>query len=115
MEQTLQNNHMFIYIHFMQKKSWQSVRETIAIHTNFFPSQQKQKGIISFNNKITVTSLLYQLNANDLTEGIIRKKDQIELGNSTLLIKNLKMQNIFKDKDDKKGNNIMDELIAEIL
>ena len=41
--------------------------------------------------------------------GIIREKDhQIESGNTTPLINNLEMQDVFKDKDKKRGDNIID-------
>jgi len=111
----LQDNYIFTHIHFMQKEGWQLVKKLIITHTNFFSSQQEQKGIISPNNRITVTSLLYQLNAKNLTKSIIKEKDQMKIKNSTFLIKNLKIQNIFKDKDDKKGNNVIDELIVKVL
>ena len=63
---------------------------------------------------MTVTSLLHQLNAENLTGGIIKKENQIETNNSTLLIKDLKMSNIFKDKDNKEGNNVTDKFIDEV-
>ena len=69
--------------------------------------------MILSNNKMTVTSLLCQLNAEDLTGDIIREKDQIENNNSTPLIKDLEMSNIFKDKNDKKGNSVIDKLIKK--
>jgi len=71
--------------------------------------------MISPNNKITVTSLLYQLNTKDLTKDIIREKDQIKTNNNTSLIKDLEMSNIFKDKNNKKGNSVIDELINKVL
>jgi len=74
MKQTLQDNHMFTHIHLIQKKNWHSVRKAIATHTNSFSKQQEQKGIISPNKKMIVTSLLHQLNAKNLTGGIIIKK-----------------------------------------
>ena len=36
MDQTLQDNHMFICIHLTQEKNWHPIRETIITHTNFF-------------------------------------------------------------------------------
>ena len=65
---------MFICVHFMQDKNWQPVKATITIHTNTFFIQQEQEGMILFSKKITVTSLLHQTNAKDLTKGIIIKK-----------------------------------------
>ena len=70
--------------------------------------------MISLNKRITVTSLLCQLNAKDLTRDIIRKKDQIKTSNSTSLIRDLKMSDIFKDKNNKKGNSVINKLITEI-
>ena len=64
---------------------------------------------------MTVTSLLHQLNAENLTRGIIKKKDQIEPNDNTPLIKNLKISDIFKNKNDEEGNSVMDELIMEVL
>ena len=71
--------------------------------------------MISLSNKITITSLLHQLNAKDLTGDIIKEKDQIETNNSTPLIKDLEISDIFKDKDDEKGNSVTDKLITEVL
>ena len=71
--------------------------------------------MISLNEKIIVTSLLCQLNTKDLTENIIRKENQIEINNSTPLIKDLEMQNIFKNKNNKEGNSVIDKLITEVL
>jgi len=59
--------------------------------------------------------LLHQLDAEDLTGGIIKEKDQIETNNSTPLIEDLEMSDIFKDKDDKEGNSVTNKLIDEIL
>ena len=40
---------------------------------------------------------------------IIRKEDhQIELGNTIPLINNLEMQDVFKDKDKKRGDGVTD-------
>jgi len=44
------------------------------MHTNPFFKQQEQKDMISLSKKIIITSLLCQLNANNLTEGMIKKK-----------------------------------------
>ena len=70
--------------------------------------------MISLSERITVTSLLHQLDVEDLTGGIIRKEDQIETNNSTPLIKDLEMSDIFKDKDNKKGNGVTDKLLEEV-
>ena len=70
--------------------------------------------MISPNNKMTVTSLLHQLNTENLTGGIIKKKDQIKINNSIPLIENLEISNIFKDKDDKEGNSVINKLITEV-
>ena len=64
---------------------------------------------------MTVTSLLHQLNAEDLTESIIRKKDQIETSNSIPLIEDLEISNIFKNENNKEGNSVTDKLITKIL
>ena len=63
---------------------------------------------------MTVISLLCQPNAENLTEGIIKKENQIETNNSTPLIEDLEMSNIFKDKNNKEGNSVMDELITKV-
>jgi len=63
---------------------------------------------------MTVINLLHQLNAEDLTGGIIKKEDQIKTSNSTPFIKNLEISNIFKNKNNKEGNSITDKLIAEV-
>ena len=71
--------------------------------------------MILFSKKMTVTSLLCQLNAEDLTKGIIKEEDQIETNNNTPLITDLEMSNIFKDKNDEEGNSVINELIMEVL
>jgi len=110
----LQDNCMFTCVHLMQEEDWHLVKEVIAIHTNSFSKQQEYKGMISFNKRIIITSLLCQLNTEDLTGGIIKKEDQIKDNNSTPLINDLKMSDIFKDKDNEKGNGVMDELLDEV-
>ena len=63
----------------------------------------------SLSKRITVTSLLHQSETEDLMGDIVRNKDrQIESGNTTPLINNLEMQNVFKDKDEKKGDSVTD-------
>ena len=71
--------------------------------------------MILSNNRMIVTSLLYWLDAEDLTGGMIREKDQIETSNSIPLIKDLEMSNIFKDKNNEEGNSVTDKLIMEVL
>ena len=66
---------MFTCIHSTQEEGWHSVREIIITHTNSFLKQQEQKGIISPNNKMAITSLLHQLNAEDLTGDIIKEEN----------------------------------------
>jgi len=58
---------------------------------------------------MTVTSLLQQSETEDLIGDIIREEDhQIESGNTTPLINNLEIQDIFKDKDEKRGDSVTD-------
>ena len=71
--------------------------------------------MISPNNKMTVISLLCQPDAKDLTKSIIKKENQIKTNNSTPLIKDLKMQDIFKDENEEERDSVMDELITEVL
>jgi len=105
---------MFTCIHSTQEDSWRPVREAIAIHTNAFSTQQEQEGMTSPNKRITVTSLLCWPDAEDLTGDIIREENQIKTNDSTPLIEDLEMSNIFKDKDDEEGNSVIDELITEV-
>jgi len=70
--------------------------------------------MILLSDRMTVISLLCQLNAENLTGGMIKKEDQIETNNSTPLIEDLEISNIFEDKNNKEGNSVMDELIMEI-
>ena len=65
---------MFIYVHLTQEEGWHSVKKTIITHTNSFLKQQEQKGIISLSKRMIITSLLHQLNVENLIEGIIKKK-----------------------------------------
>ena len=109
MDQTLQDNHMFACIHLTHKEGWQPVGTTIVTHTNFFSSQQEHKGMTSPNKRMTVTSLLQQSETEDLIRGIIKEEDhQIKSGNITPLIDNLEMQDVFKDKDEERGNGVID-------
>ena len=108
-DQTLQDNCMFTQVHLIQEDSWHPVRETIITHTNTFLTQQEQDGIILLKERMVVTSWLQQLEAENLIRGIIRNKDhQNESGNTTPLINNLEMQEVFKDKDGKRGNSVID-------
>jgi len=108
-DQTLQDNCMFTCVHLTHKEGWQPVGTTIATHTNFFLTQWEHKGITLLSKRITITSLLHQSETENLIEGIIREKDhQIELGNTTLLINDLEMQDIFKDEDGKRGDGVTD-------
>ena len=43
-----------------------------------------------------------------------KEEDQIKTEVSTPLINNLEMQNIFKDKNNKEGNDVMDEFINKV-
>jgi len=53
----------------------------------------------------------------DTDEGGIRnqKEDKIEIKTSTFLIKDLEISDIFKNKNDEKGNGVTDKLIDEVL
>ena len=106
---------MFAYIHLTQEDSWHLIKAVITTHTNTFLTQQEQEGMTLLSKRITVTSLLHQLNAEDLTGDIIREKNQIETNNSTPLIEDLEMSNIFKNKDDKEGNSVTDKFLDKVL
>jgi len=110
----LQDDCIFACVYLTQEEGWHSVRETIITHTNSFSKQQEQEGIILPNKRMTVTSLLHQLNAEDLTGGIVKEKNQVESNNSTPLIKDLEISNIFKNKDNKEGNGVTNKLINKI-
>ena len=113
-DQTLQDDYMFACIHLMQEDGWRPVRETIITHTNTFSKQQEQEGMISPSKRMIITSLLCQPDAEDLMGGIIREEDQIETNDSTPLIEDLEMSDIFKNKDDKEGNGVTDVLVTEV-
>jgi len=56
-----------------------------------------------------VTSLLQQLKTKDLMGDIIKKEDyQIKSGNTTPLINNLEMQDVFKNKNKKRRDGVTD-------
>ena len=59
MKQMLQDNCMLICIHLTQEEDWRLIKAVIATHTSSFLKQQEHKGMILFNKKMTVTSLLY--------------------------------------------------------
>ena len=114
MEQMLQDNCRFVCIHSAQKKDWQLVKKVITIHINFFSAQQEQEGITLSSNQIIMTTHACLRDANE--RGIRNKKeDQIKTKVSTPLINDLEMQNIFKDEDNKKGNDVINKLIDEVL
>ena len=71
--------------------------------------------MISFSKRIIIISLLHQPNAENLIKGIIKEEDQIETSNNTFLIKDLEMQDIFKDKNEEKRDSVIDKLITEVL
>ena len=65
--------------------------------------------MILFSKKMIITSLLHQSEAKDLIKGIIKEEDhQIELGNTTPLINNLEMQDVFKNKDEEREDSVID-------
>jgi len=113
MEQTLQDNCMFIYIHSVQEEDWWPVGKTITTHTSFFSTQQEHNGIVLPNNQIVVTTHAYFTDADK--RGIRnQEEDKIEIETNTPLIKDLKISNIFKDKDDKEGNSVIDKLLDKV-
>ena len=58
---------------------------------------------------MVVTSLLQWSETEDLIGGIIRnKKQQIESGNTTPLINDLEMQDVFKDENGERGGSVTD-------
>jgi len=58
---------------------------------------------------MAVISLLQQLKTKDLIGDIIKdKKWQIKLGNTTSLINDLEMQDVFEDKDGERGGSVID-------
>jgi len=105
---------MFACIHLAQKEGWWLINKTIATHTSFFFAQQKHNSIISPNNQIIVTTHAHFI---DTDKGGIRnqKENKTEIKTSTPLIKDLKISNIFKNKDNKEKNGVMDKLINEVL
>jgi len=108
-DQTLQDNCMFACVHSTHEDSWCLVRAAITTHTNAFSTQQEQEGMTSSSKRIIVTSLLRQSEAEDLIKGIIKNKEQqIESGNTTPLINDLEMQEVFKDKDGERGGSVID-------
>ena len=105
---------MFTYIHLAQEEGWWPVNKTIAIHTSFFSIQQEHNSIVSPNNQIIIITYAY---FTDTDKGGIRnqKENEIKTKTGTPLIKDLEISNIFKDKDNKEGNGIINELINKIL
>ena len=53
----------------------------------------------------------------DIDKGGIRnqEKNKIKIKTSTPLIKDLEMSNIFKNKNNKEGNGVINELLNKIL
>jgi len=108
-DQTLQDNCMFACIHLMQENGWCPVKEVIMTHTNTFLTQQEQDSITLLKERMVVISQLQQSETEDLIGNIIRNEDhQNELGNTTPLINNLEMQEVFKDKNGERGGSVTD-------
>ena len=63
--------------------------------------------------RINKMSLLWHLEAVDLTGGMNNNRYQIKQNNITPLINDLEMQDIFKDKDKREGDSVID-LIGEV-
>ena len=108
---------MFTHMHSTQKENWWPKGVAIATHTNFFPSQQEHNNIILPNKRIIVTTLpQHTVNNNKNLIGSIKEEGHpIKLKSSTLLVADLEMQNIFKDKNKEEGNIVMDKLIMKVL
>ena len=66
---------MFAQVHLIHKEDWWSSRAIIVTHTNSFSKQQEQEGMTSLSKRMSVTSLLYWLDVEDLTGDIIKEKD----------------------------------------
>ena len=115
MDQILQDNCMFAYVHFTQEEGWCPVREAMTTHTNFFFLQQEHKGITSPSNRIVVTSLLHQPDAEDLMGGIIKSKNQIKSEDTPPLVNDLEIRDIFKDKDKEEGDSVIDSIEELVL
>ena len=105
---------MFTHIHSAQKEGWQPVGKTITTYTSFFSAQWEHNGIVSPNNQIVTTTHTHFTNTD---KGGIRnqKENKIKIKTSTPLIKDLKISNIFTDKDNKEGNGVADKLMDEVL
>ena len=50
---TLQEEHMFNFIHLKQEEGWRLDRDAIITHTNFFSVQREHIGIITPSDSIT--------------------------------------------------------------
>ena len=109
----LQDNCMFACVHLAQEEGWQPVSETIATHTSFFSAQWEYNSIVLPNNQIVVITYARFMDTN---KGGIRnqKEDKIEIETSTPLINDLEISNIFKDKDNKKGNSVTDKFLDKV-
>jgi len=72
----------------------------------------------SLSKRITITSLLCQSETEDLIGDIVRNKNgQIKSGNTTPLINDLEMQDVFKNKDRERGGSVTDFIngLVEVL
>ena len=64
--------------------------------------------------RINNISLLRRLEAEDLIGGISNNRNQIKQDNTTPLINDLEIQDIFKDEDKREGDSVIN-LIEEVL
>ena len=62
-----------------------------------------------------ITSLLQQLEADDLTGDIIKNKNQIKPKDTPPLIDDLEMSSIFKDENGEEGDGVMDGIKELVL
>jgi transposase InsO family protein len=106
-DRTLQDDRMFARVHSAQEEGWRPVGATMATHTNFFSAQREQEGMTSPNDRIAAITRARLTEAAE--GGIIRNEDhQIESGNTTPLVDDLEMQDVFEDEDGREGGSVTD-------
>ena len=103
---------MFAEVHSEQEEGWRLEGAAIVIQTNFLLAQREQVNIISPSDRITTTTQAWWCTCgNNRYRGIISylaQTDANKEGSTIPLIDNLKITEVFKDKDKKEGASVTD-------
>ena len=108
---------MFAFVHLAQEEGWRPEGDTIATYTNPAFEQREQEGMISLSNRIVRIRQARHLKAKDLMAGIRSEDHQIKLKGTAPWINDLRIKDIFKNKNKEEGISVIDLIngLVEIL